>query len=401
MTEKLYSAPITSAGMKNALMRARQLTDLSWTPLTGTIPRIMRKDGERIYLYFNRGEEYKGIPYSSVYEKNTYVGSNISIETFISAVCNPNSFLYTRDLRKECNEPKAVPFYGTVCSKFAQTALGINENYNTAHFGKIDGMRKIFSAGGYSAEDLERCDILLWAGKHTAMVTDILKNENGEILYIEVSEETTNPSMRRKKWSTEEFFSHFEKYDVLRYEYLDKVPYEPSSFVNVFDEKHPLDSRKYDVLTRRGDKCNVPAGEEITLDVLTDGWEKYRIFKDGSLFSEAEVSKEINLGCLGPGDYRVLLVSGEKESRPCFFCITECALKAESDGEGKVRISYSYSSGKPIWVQVGEIGESYFSKTDAAGDEVVCYDLSAVKAKKVRVGFKNEYGIYVSEYETF
>lgn len=401
MTEKLYSAPITSAGMKNALMKARQLTDLSWVPLIGTIPKVSKKDGERIYLHYNKGEEYKGIPYSSVYEKNTYVGSNISIETFISATCNPNSFLYTRDLREECNEPKAVPFYGTVCSKFVQTVLGINENYNTAHFEKIDGMRKMFSAGGYSAEELKRCDVLLCAGKHTAMVTDILKNENDEILYIEVSEETTNPSMQRKKWNTEEFFSHFEKYDVLRYEYLDKVPYEHSPFVNVFDEKYVLDSREYDVLTRRGDKCNIPVGEEITLDVLTDGWEKYKIFKDGKLFFEAEISKEIQPGHLCPGYYQVLLVSGEKESRPCFFCITECVLKARNDGEGKVRISYSYSSGEPIWVQVGTIGESFFSKTDATGDEVVYYDLSVVKTKKVRIAFKNEYGVYVSKYELF
>lgn len=401
MSEALYSASITSQGMKNALMRARQLTELTWTPLVGTIPKVTKKDGKLNYTYFHKGEEYRGIPYSSVYEKNTYVGSNVSIETFISAACNPNSYLYTKNLRRECTEPKAAAFYGMVCSKFVQTVLGIDEIYNTAHFDKIDGMRLIFPAGGYAAEELERCDVLLHAGKHTAIVTDILKNGNGEARYIEVSEETTNPNMQRKWWELDEFFSHFEKYDVFRYEYLDKVTYECSSFVNTFDEDHPIDDRKYDVLTRRGDKCNIPAEEEITLDVLTYGWEKCRVYKDGTFFLEAEASAEVRLGRPGAGYYKVLLINEKQESRPCFFCVTECALRAKNDGCGRVRISYSYSSGRPVWVQVGSISESCFTKTDASGDETVCYDSSTVKTKEVRVGFKNEYGVYVSGYEAF
>lgn len=54
MSETLYSAPITSQGMKNAVMRARQLTELTWTPLVGTIPKVTKKDGKLDYTYFGK-----------------------------------------------------------------------------------------------------------------------------------------------------------------------------------------------------------------------------------------------------------------------------------------------------------------------------------------------------------
>lgn len=402
MDEKLYSAPITSQGMKNAVMRASQYTGLSWTPLEGTIPRRLMKDGKATYVYFVKGEEFKGIPYSSVYEKNTYVGFNVSIETFVSATCNPHSYLYTRDLRNECKEPKAGTFYGSVCSKFVQTVLAIDRSYNTAHFSKIKGMRKMYSAGEYGVKDLVRCDVLLNAGKHTAIVTDILSDESGKIRYVEVSEEMSNPGMKRKSWSVEEYFSHFEKYDVFRYDLLDGVPYERSDFVRALGEDHVLDGRKYDILTRYGDKCNIFASEkEVVLDVLTDGWEKFIVTKDGKPFLEGKATKEIKLEDPGVGLYEAWLVCGEKRSRPCCFRMIECSLRAESIGDGKVRIVYSHSSGKPIYAQIGSIGDSYFLDTDASGDETVSYDPSEFGDRIVRVGFKNEYGVYVSEYVKF
>lgn len=406
MEQKLHSAPILHTGMRNALARARQMTELTWTVVRDTMPGFRRTvTGERELFFYQPGEVYRGIPYSSVWESGDYVGSAISLGAFVSALQNPNSVLYTENLWNRTGEPKAVTRYGSVCSKFAAYVLGIDASYNCQHFHCIDGMRKIADHGCYSPEVLMRCDILLNPKAHTAVVTDILSDDDGNIVYIEVSEETTKPHMRRQNWEPEAFFAHFAQYDVYRYDRLDSVPYEKSAFVNVFDEDAPLDDRKYDVLNRRGDGTNFVCtpGLCVTHDILTPerSWTGVQVLRDGTPVWSAALhgEREFSVPSEEPGYYEVFLTDADgRKSRPSRYCAVSFRSEAKEVSPGRIALVYSCTPGRAVYAQPGWIGDSVYLPLAGSGTEEIRYDPAAVTMKIVRIGYKTDFGIIVGDF---
>lgn len=404
MEEKLYSTKSTSLGMENVRKRARQLVDLKWTSVENKMPIFRKDDRQRYIILSQAGTEYNGIPYSSVYETNDYVGLNISIETFVSAVMNPNSVLYKENLISSCREAKAITTYGTVCSKFAQYSLAIDEPYATQYFFNADGVHLIAKAHEYTEKDIVPCDIIL-SKRHTALVTDVLKNEQGEIRKIEVSEQTINCT-RRYAWPLPDFFEHFAQYDLYRYDKLDTVPYERSNFVNVFDEDYELDDRKYDILTRRGDKANYfqNSNNEVHLDILTDNWKTLTV-----LCNNVEVLKTSVLGIKyykyipkAAGNYEAYLTDNNgNKSRSTYFCMTDYSFSALSLEDGTVTVNYNSTTGKGVWAQLGDRGNNVFVKLSGSGNDNLTYKSSTITRKQIRLAFKNNYGLYVTDFIHF
>src|SRR5688572_33041159 len=99
---------------ERAADQARILSQVRWTPVADGMPN--RQGG-----FFEKGREYTGVPYSSVRSVGRYIGFDISLRTFLAAVENPGSVLYTENLRGKV--PNAAAFYGTVCSAFTSYAL--------------------------------------------------------------------------------------------------------------------------------------------------------------------------------------------------------------------------------------------------------------------------------------
>ncbi len=82
--------------------------------------------------YFEKGRVYTGIPYSFAAESDGIVGFNISLYTFITAISNPFSFIYTVDLREEpFVEILPGPYYGVVCNSAVSYFLGMDLHYVT------------------------------------------------------------------------------------------------------------------------------------------------------------------------------------------------------------------------------------------------------------------------------
>lgn len=403
---KYHSAVPESQGALNVLKRALQFTELEWQVTNTTMPGFFRDptpDRTRHDFFYEPGKTYRGIPYSSLYEKNSYVGSNVSIETFISALCNPNSVLYTVNYAGKLTEPKAVTCYGMVCSKFTAFTLGITETYNTRHFGEIAGMELIAKSGEYDEKSLKLCDVLLLPEVHVALVTDILTDDEGKICCIEVSEETSGPCMRRKAWSVPEFFGKFGRYDLWRYSGLDSVPYTESRFVNVWDENKPLDDRKYDILSRYGDKANIPLSDKTAiLDILTPGRTTCTVSVDGKgkyVFDIAgKNTVEVPLDTVGKYEVTLSDETG-KTGRPTFFEVYTTDLKVISadDEKREIVLEYSSSAAPAEWIRIGSVADSYFIKADKSGRMTAKYDPDRIRKRCVCAGFIGDYGEVVSE----
>ena len=125
MQQTVYSDRPTSEGMKNALLRAQQLAKLRWTPVK-PLPAIVSTgipDVSPYHIFLPAYKPQVGANYAAVgFTNEKYVGTNVSIETFMTALANPNSVLYTKP--QHGRSKLAAAYYGTVCSEFANGLLG-------------------------------------------------------------------------------------------------------------------------------------------------------------------------------------------------------------------------------------------------------------------------------------
>ena len=84
----LYSA-VPEEWQKRVIGRARQMSEVTYTPVRDIPTHVASKQKGVL----EAGKEYKGIPYTSNLDET--MGENTSFETFLTAVANPDSVLYT------------------------------------------------------------------------------------------------------------------------------------------------------------------------------------------------------------------------------------------------------------------------------------------------------------------
>lgn len=402
----------TSLSMVNAIKRARQLTDVEWTP-KGTIPGKKKINGVYEDYPFMEGRTYKGVPYEGgVASSYTYVGLNVDLDTFYSAVQNPRSILYTYDNK----HAKGGAYYGTVCSKFAQYALNIPASFNTANIPHIEGLDTIASKGAYNEYDVKLCDIMVDTSYHTVIVTDILYDSFGRVAFIEISEAVT-PTCRRLLWTPEEFNTQWvPTYRLCRYKHINDIPYKKKEYVNIESENAEIPASITDpaLMPQYGDKKNNKrkTGGTMPVHILKEGYTKAVVLRDGEIISETDITNATEftypLGTVGHIEMYLEDANGNKsESRYAMVCQATVEVTDSSEyNDGKLGVSYTGSSGKPLYVQFN--GMSEFCRLDGLGRSTIIDANNATlsfevkrAAKEIRVAYQNEYGTYYSDYVKF
>lgn len=403
----------TSLSMANAIKRARQLTDVEWTA-KGKIPGTIRENGEVKRYEFVEGQTYKGVPYQGGTIKSyTYVGLNVDLDTFIGAVENPKSILYTYD--DSSYYDTGAGYYGTVCSKFAQYALNIPSSFNTANMINVEGMETVALEGAYTVYDVKLCDVMVDIDHHTVLVTDILYDSFGRVAYVEIAE-AVRPLCRRSLYTPEEFAENWVKdYRLIRYNHFDNIPYVKRDYVNIESENDEIVTHDYALMPQYGNKKNNKrkSGSTMPVHILKDGYTKAVVLRDGTVISEVDITNKTefsyDLGTAGYIEMYLEDASGNK-SESVYACVVSATVSVTDSSaynQGTLKVSYTGTSGKPIFVQFGD-GQSEFCRLDGKGRTTVAnassaelkFDVSRA-SKKIRVAYQNEYGTYFSEYVSF
>ena len=262
----LVSTKPESKGKAAALARSAQLTDFRWTPVCD-IPVYTKTAGKTV---LPAGKEVLGVIYSSNEPFDKFITENVSFETMLSVIANPDSAIYHKDLGGRNN---SWAYFGIVCNGLARYALQIRRRYSTKRWPTVPGMRKIADADDYSADQIELCDILYAHCKersHVAMVTDILRDEiTGEIVQVEVSE-AVRPSCLRAQYDLKTFHERFKLFALWRYDYIDEVPEnDPAVDALLFEQGVPKELP--DIAVDYGNKSNYFVGEETVLSVFHEG----------------------------------------------------------------------------------------------------------------------------------
>lgn len=194
---------VSESWQECAAAHARILSQVKWTPVAGSMPN--RRGG-----YFEAGKEYTGVPYSSVKSEGRYIGFDISLRTFLAAVENPLSVLYTENLTGKVSN--AAAYYGAVCSSYTSYALqcGIWE-VSRRHGPEIS--QGVVLVEPQSAQAVQVGDVIYTphatetSGSHVEIVTAVTKDAGGRVTSVRV-EESRPPTTQTTDRSAANFNAH-------------------------------------------------------------------------------------------------------------------------------------------------------------------------------------------------
>ena len=377
-----------SKGVDNALKKVHHITDIIWQP-KGRIP-AWGTDG---VTYFEEWYDYKGLPYSSVKEIDTYVGHNVSFYTFMSAINNPKSCLYTVDLSKEpYHGINCATYYGTVCSMSVNYVLGIGAPYICRDYPQI-GFEDIIPQ---TIETIRVCDVL-WRKSHTMMIYNVERD-----LFTDTVKEVSVFEVNRIiKYSREQFLKLWLDggYKIMRYKYLGgNLLYEPNSFVPIGDEETNQFFFSVDVCPNKGDRACYREGETVIIDVFNPSFTNIVIEDaDGNVISKGTIHNGLyEVNNIKPGIYQVKLDDGVSNTGCVSFEVVDTNVTAYNK-EGKICFSFSSSNAQPLYAILCDISGSKYDLKEFTSEEqdsgTAQFNYPKASQCYLKVAFKGEFGI--------
>ena len=349
---RLNMDSLTQVGIQNAVKKAYQMTDLAFVPVGTFYPNSAEK---KPYV---EGEHYTGVIYSSVKETNTFVGQDVSFHTFMTAMHNPRSVLYTEQLDKApYHGTNCRAYYGTVCSGLVNYALGIKLAQRSTDILESDRFELIPEQ---NARGVQVADIIARDG-HPRIVTAKDTNSKGQLV-IEICVAYNSGSKRYTVVGEKAFDSMLKRngYKIFRYKDIwQNTGYKPANeFVAVAgEEKLPFEYND-EICANKGDESCYVTGEDVVINVLGKG-EKVQIYKDNELFKEINVQNkdtDLVLKDYAYGNYKARLV--KKSGRKSKFTRWQIVDVNVSVDKEKNRICFSSANATPVYYEFSTIGGS-------------------------------------------
>lgn len=309
-------------GVSDALRVTSQICDIEWTTTNSGMPKA--SDSATIA----EGTTTKGMPYSSASVEDGYIGISISLYTFMSAVHNPKSVLYTTKSKGYTG----YAYYGTVCTSLICAAWGLPCLVTTAAFPKWDNVVQI------DFSDLENGDMILGGG-HAMMISGVVRDSNGDITSIRTSESKYNNCVTNSYQTYSDFVSSHSSYTGYRYKGIDLVEsYRPVPYIQFYDE--PVREVVYpDIMTCFGDRVTRKYGTDIVVNVLDDtGYSSIKVYKDNTLIDTKETVEDFTISSPAVGAYEVRM-EGDGKSSSTFFDIVDCYISISGN---TVKFSTTY-----------------------------------------------------------
>lgn len=343
-----------SVDMQNAIRRARQITDIKWTPRVN-IPRYSMMNGstEHFLDWFYADTEYTGIPYSGSgkgegsgwttpaewgYAHN-WLGGIVDFETFVTAARYPNSIMGSKASQASYNYDSS-PF-GSVCTALVNYAVnGAWPLRGITNFFEIAGFYKLSTStlGSLDANKLAIGDFM-YTSAHVIIITDLLRDEDGNITHVEMSEETTigngNNSVlgspfggvaRRIMVEVNKWKSSYSTFTIYRKPCFFGIPYTPSKYVDTGNEGNAKSIVDLPCIPYMGNKFRYKVGYIVNTKILigATGFTSLVVLKDGESFGTFDVTglTEISVGFSAVGSYSAYLTkSGGVKTMSCEWTV--------------------------------------------------------------------------------
>jgi hypothetical protein len=346
MSKKKYTPVLTPQEI--ITLRSKQMSDFPWTPIAPTYPKFGGG-------YFSVSPKV-GIPYSSTRGIGRTIERDISFYTFLTAVNNPLSRVYTEDLRNPDGEyyiKAGTPagFYGLVCSEFLAYAYGLDIAPTSAHFPLLPEatLRPIQDAAVAQVGDF------LHISGHVALVSEVVRVK-GVVQYIVVTEASA-PVVKKTIYTPSEFNKRLETYTLYKYNYSQDISFVPYEFPTSYNTCLGLD---------RGEKTNyIKSVDPVKYNVMSEDAVNLIIEKDGSIIENIEIEStgEIERLYSNTGKYKAYCkLTDDNYSEYVEFIVAEVSIVANKNSiePGEiVRVAFSTDECEANYIMVRDAPHVY------------------------------------------
>lgn len=365
----------------DVLLRAYQMASLEWTP----VKRIPYRNG----VFFEPGKKVSGVPYSSVKEINTYLFQDVSYHTFMTAVHNPNSVLYTEDISQApYHGINCAPYYGSVCSSSVMYALGFSIPYYANQIKDLPCMHKI---DPQVIDSLKVCDVI-WKPGHVQMVFNV--ENRADTLYQITTFESSGKNAHLYTYSKDEFERMWVNDNYVGYRYRFIVySEEPTKF-----KSFPPIVYNEDLCPSKGDKSVYRSDDIITINIFNNAFDHIVLSKESTMIESASIKGDSYSYCgLRPGIYEVYLQNDQGRSDSVSFEIIDVNVKCRiSDDRESIVISFE-SSSEAVFAAVCRLeGDSVYYPISDADKNRGCIVIPRRRIPKsysyCKVIFRGKYG---------
>ncbi len=369
-----------------------QLLNIRWTPKAEIGSRVAASP-------FQQGTTYTGLPYSSVKERGKYVGIDVSLHTFMTAVNNPYSLLYTEDVCETTQRSawgfqyhgvNCRPYYGVVCSAYALQAVGMVVQWTSYEdewcARKNLNMIKIHDQ---SAQGLRIGDIYHKKG-HNRLILGLKRSADGIVTHVLMSE-STSPLVKSTLYMAADFNSKLASEVegvIYRSTELYKNTYEPSAYVPVMGETAEEVTYNNDICTYAGDRASFHVGELVVLNYDLDGqhggWTEILVYKGGTLVGtyplagidqselpEAQQGHALSLGTsLTQGVYKACMSDGNgNTSGFTEWEVLKTDFSLEKLGDDRYKLTWD-SAGTPEEYDFGDLKRYLSAHGEITSDDL-------------------------------
>ena len=362
-----------------ALRRVDYIQNLRWVPLA-KVPNGYPASGQTTNVantYFDiAGRVAIGVPYSDVAETRKYVPNNVSLRTFMTAVKNRRSLLYTEELNDNTSKygmsytsGNRRAYYGEVCCGYTAWVMGLDLMYLSIEYGNdtIPGMSQVTYN---SVDDLRPLD-LVWKSGHITIISDIWKDEFGNVKFVALSEMST-PYPYRTLYTPAQFNARLtsESGTVHRWTGWNNLP-EPeateySQYLLGEVRKEPKTNE--DIMCFAGDYAAFAEGDTIYLNARRNStYTGVELYKDDVLLQTIDITGlsadtivtpntedwvAVNLTTLNLayGKYKARLTDGTNTTDYTYFEVIGITMSA-TRSSGTITVTFGANGGTPVTIE--------------------------------------------------
>lgn len=337
--------------------KAHQFSNLLWTPVN-PIPQVGGK------YYYQANVERKGMLYAECCFQDKRVGYDLSLYTFLTALNNPYSLLYTENTNDSFSisaygidyhgDGNSGAYMGVACNSFVYMVLGSiipYSSYETATIAKNKGIVTVVAEK--ASQSLHLLDILQTPG-HMRVITRLWADDQNVIKRIEISE-AVGSGVHSIIYSSEEFDAWINSTDYSIYRFNES--YSISDVTPLPNMDYGLTS-SYSVpfnndlcCTFAGDFASFGEDEFIEINYNKRNYDKLEIYRDGILIDSISLSDDstvhsvnINSHDYGLGTFKARLIGSD-----CSSAFTNWEVLGIDLQLGSNMVNFECLNGTPIY----------------------------------------------------
>ena len=305
--------PQTKA-QENCIKRAYQLSKVQWYAKAPMPANVWYRTATEPFHYEKAFHipyaTMTGMAYSSCRAVEKFVPYNVSLETFMTALMNPNSVLYTKNLHG-VGAGSISSYYGTVCSTFVSHCTG--RPYRTICKAWPDLTEEIDVTE--TLDNMQLCDIIDNPKKHIAIITGLWRDEEGHVQKVEVSESIL-PVAATRVFNAEQFRGFYIAHDyrIFRYDLPEDLSYTPSPYIPLEGDAEQ-EVPTYDIMTNWGHNANCLKNlEPVELSVIRGAWDEFAVTAPDGSVKTYPAGEKVKVETPVVGDYTAVAKKGEAVS---------------------------------------------------------------------------------------